>query len=77
MLRFSQTALIAICLALIAISASVAQPTSKMSPGEMAALDAVKAEKTAACRAQAKEQKLSLRKRRAFVKECVAKSLGK
>jgi hypothetical protein len=43
----------------------------------MAALDAVKAEKTAACRAQAKEQKLSLRKRRAYVKECVAKSLGK
>lgn len=77
MLRFSQTALIAICLALIATSASVAQPTPKMSPGEMAALDAVKAEKTAACRAQAKEQKLSLRKRRAFVKECVAKSLGK
>lgn len=77
MLRYSQTALIAICLALIATSAPVAQPTSKMSPGEMAALDAVKAEKTAACRAQAKEQKLSLRKRRAYVKECVAKSLGK
>jgi hypothetical protein len=77
MLRFSQTALIAICLALIATSTSVAQPASKKSPGEMAAIDQVRAEKTAACRAQAKEQKLSLRKRRAFVKECVAKSAPK
>ena len=43
----------------------------------MAAADKAKAEKTAACRAKAKEQKLTLSKRRAFVKDCVAKSLGK
>ena len=72
MLRFSQSALIAISVAMAATSASFAQ-TTKMSPGEMAAFDKVKAEKTAACRAEAKEQKLSLRKRRAFVKDCVAK----
>jgi hypothetical protein len=77
MLRFSQSALLAISLALTATSASVAQTSTKMSPGEMAAFDTVKAEKTAACREQAKEQKLSLRKRRAFVKDCVAKALGK
>jgi len=77
MLRPTQSALIAITLSLIATSASFAQTTTKLSPGEMAAMDAVKAEKTAACRAQAKEQKLSLTKRRAFVKACVAKALGK
>jgi hypothetical protein len=77
MLRFSQSALIAISVALAATSASFAQTTTKMSPGEMAAFDKVKAEKTAVCRAEAKEQKLSLTKRRAFVKDCVAKALGK
>ena len=77
MFRLSQTACVAIALVLSATGASFAQTTTKLSPGEMAAMDAVKAEKTAGCRAQAKEQKLGLRKRRAFVKECVAKALGK
>lgn len=77
MLRLSQAACVAIAIALSATSASSAQTTTKMSPGEMAAMDTVKTEKTAACRAQAKERKLGLRKRRAFVKECVAKALGK
>ena len=76
MLRLSQIACVAIAIALSATAASFAQTTTKLSPGEMAAM-AVKAEKTAACRAQAKEQKLSLTKRRAFVKACVAKALGK
>jgi len=73
MFGLSQTACVTIAFALLATSASFAQTTTKMSPGEIAAFDQVRAEKTAACRAQAKEQKLSLRKRRAFVKECVAK----
>jgi hypothetical protein len=77
MLRLSQTACVAIAITLSATNASFAQTSTKMSPGEMAAFDAVKAEKTAACRAQAKEQKLSLRQRRAFVKDCVAKAFGK
>ena len=77
MLRLSQTACVAIAIALSACTASFAQTSTKMSPGEMAAYDAMKAEKTAACRAQAKEQKLGLTKRRAFVKDCVAKALGK
>jgi len=76
MLSLSQTACVAIAIALSVTTASFAQTTTKLSPGEMAAMDAVKAEKTAACRAQAKEQKLSLTKRRAFVKACVAKALG-
>ena len=61
----------------MASKTSLAQTTTKLSPGEMAAMDTVKAEKTAACRAQAKEQKLGLLKRRAWVKQCVAKALGK
>jgi hypothetical protein len=75
MLRFSQFALIAISVAFVTVSASRAQtPAHKhLSPGEMAAADREKAEKTAACRAQAKKQKIALMKRRAFVKDCVAK----
>jgi hypothetical protein len=73
MLRLSQTVCVAIAITLSATGAAFAQTSTKKSPGEMAAYDQVRAEKTAACRAQAKEQKLSLRKRRAFVKECVAK----
>ena len=75
MLRLSRFA--AVLLAVTATSPSFAQTPKPKTPGEMAAADNAKAEKTASCRATAKEQKLTLGKRRAFVKECVAKSLGK
>jgi len=61
----------AVLLAVTAASASIAQTPKPRTPGEMAAADKVKAEKTASCRAKAKEQKLTLSKRRAFVKDCV------
>jgi hypothetical protein len=83
MLRFFQASLLAIAVALTATHAASAQTTTpapttvkkKLSPGEMAEADKEKTEKTAACRAKAKEQtpKLGLSARRAFVKDCVAK----
>ena len=72
MSRFLRSATIALVVAVTATSTSFAQTPKHKSPGEMAAADRTKAEKTAACRAQAKEQKLSLLRRRAFVKTCVA-----
>lgn len=72
MSRLLQSAILAISLAVAANSASFAQSAQHKSPGEMAAADKAKAKKTAACRAKAKEQKLTLMKRRAFVKTCVA-----
>jgi len=61
----------AVLLAVTAASPSIAQTPKPRTPGEMAAADKVKSEKTASCRAKAKEQKLTLSKRRAFVKDCV------
>jgi hypothetical protein len=61
----------AVLLAVTAASPSIAQTPKPRTPGEMAAADKAKAEKTASCRAKAKEQKLTLSKRRAFVKDCV------
>jgi hypothetical protein len=73
MSRFFRSVIIALSVSVVAASASFAQTPKHLSPGEMAAADRAKAEKTAACRAQAKEQKLTLLKRHAFVKDCVAK----
>jgi hypothetical protein len=79
MLRLFQAALLTIAVALIATYPASAQTTQtqttkkKLSPGEMAEADKEKTEKTAACRAKAKEQKIGLGKRRAFIKDCVAK----
>ena len=72
MSRLFQSAVFAIALAVAATSASFAQTRKHLSPGEIAAADKAKTEKTAVCRAKAKEQKLTLMKRRAFVKGCVA-----
>ena len=58
--------------AILAVSfAAQAQTTTKPSPGEMAAQDAVKAEKRAACIKQSKERKLGFMARRKFVNECI------
>ena len=62
----------AVLLTVTAASPSIAQTPKARTPGEMAAADKAKAEKTASCRTKAKEQKLTLGKRRAFVKDCVA-----
>ena len=75
MLRLPQHALIAITLSLMASNTSLAQTITKLRPGETAAMDPVTAEKTAACTAQAK--KLGLLQRRAWVKSCVSRALGK
>ena len=69
MFRFFQSA---VSVAVAAYSPAVAQSAKPKTPGEMAAADKARTEKTASCRARAKEQKLPLMKRRAFVKRCVA-----
>lgn len=50
---------------------ALAQTAKPKTPGEIAAADRLKAEKTEACRQKAKQLKLSLMKRRAYIKSCV------
>jgi len=72
MSAFFRSTILATCLSVMATAASFAQMPKPKTPGEMAAVDKFRTEKTAACRARAKEQKIALMKRRAFVKDCVA-----
>jgi hypothetical protein len=56
------------------ISAATAEPlspVSKKSPGEIAAASRLLAEKQESCRLEAKRQKLTLFKRRSFVRKCM------
>ena len=64
----------AVCLAVLSgtIPAMAQSPPPKpKSPGEIAAADRLKAEKTADCRREAKAKKLSFLKRRLYIKNCV------
>jgi hypothetical protein len=45
-------------------------PVSKKSPGEIAAASRLLAEKQEGCRLEAKRQKLTLLKRRSFIRQC-------
>jgi hypothetical protein len=56
----------------LAGAACAQTPPKPTSPGEMAEIARMKAEKHEACRQKAKEQKLSLIQRRQFVKSCDA-----
>jgi hypothetical protein len=56
------------------VSAATAEPlspASKKSPGEIAAASRLLAEKQESCRLEAKRQKLTLFKRRSFVRKCM------
>ena len=56
------------------VSAATAEPlsaVSKKSPGEIAAASRLLAEKQESCRLEAKRQKLTLFKRRSFVRKCM------
>ena len=58
----------------VGISAATAEPLSpaaKKSPGEIAAASRLLAEKQESCRLEAKRQKLTLFKRRSFVRKCM------
>jgi len=53
-------------------SAFAQSPSPKpMSPGEIAAVSKLLAEKQENCRLQAKQQKLTFLKRRSFVRKCI------
>jgi hypothetical protein len=56
-----------------ALAPALAQtaPKKPKSPGEMAAADRIATEKRDKCLHEAREQKLSFFKRRAYVRECV------
>jgi hypothetical protein len=61
-------ALISAC----ALSAFAQSPSAKLkSPGEIAAASRLLAERYDSCRRQAREQKLTLLKRRRFIRGCV------
>lgn len=56
------------------VSAATAEPlspASKKSPGEISAASRLIAEKQESCRLEAKRQKLTLFKRRSFVRKCM------
>jgi hypothetical protein len=58
----------------VGVSAATAEPlspASKKSPGEIAAASRLLAEKQESCRLEAKRQKLTLFKRRSFVRKCM------
>jgi len=58
----------------VGVSAATAEPlspVSKKSPGEIAAASRLLAEKQESCRLEAKRQKLTLFKRRSFVRKCM------
>jgi hypothetical protein len=54
-----------------AAAPSFAQEKSKNSPGTMATIARADNQNRATCRRQAREQKIGLLKRRAFMKECM------
>jgi hypothetical protein len=61
----------------LGITAALAQPPSPKpkSPGEIAAVSRLLAEKNEICRRQARKQKLHLFKRRRFIRDCVNKTI--
>ena len=62
--------------AVISVGVSVANaeslsPASTKSPGEIAAVSRLMAEKQESCRVEAKRQKLGVFKRRSFIRKCM------
>ena len=62
--------------AVISVGVSVANaeslsPASTKSPGEIAAVSRLMAEKQESCRVEAKRQKLRFFKRRSFIRKCM------
>jgi uncharacterized membrane protein len=66
-----------VTLILLGITVALAQrPSSKpKSPGEIAPVSRLLAEKNEICRRQARKQKLHLFKRRRFIRDCVKKTI--
>lgn len=76
MLRIAIWSATVVTLVSVGTSSVFAQPLSPApnSSGEIAAASRLLAEKQESCRIQAKQQKLTFLKRRAFVRECMKKA---
>jgi hypothetical protein len=65
------SAVTAFSVGISAANAESLSPSSKKSPGEIAAVSRLLAEKQENCRLEAKRQKLTFFKRRSFVRKCM------
>jgi len=72
MLRVSLASALIVSFTFFGMEAGSAQtPAEPKSPAEIAAASQLMAEKYAACRRQAKEQKVSLLKQHGFIRHCM------